>query len=83
MAARDYQDEINKIDVTLKSIEQVLNLPKLIEIAAELEKQASVPNLWDDPQAAQAITSKLSRAQSTINKKLILVDIKNLKRLEC
>jgi peptide chain release factor 2 len=68
MASRDYQDEINKIDVTLKSIEQVLNLPKLIENAAELEVQASVPNLWDDPQAAQVITSKLSRAQSTINK---------------
>ena len=68
MAARDYQEEIGKVDLTLKSIEQVLNLPKLIETAAELEKQASVPNLWDDPQAAQVITSKLSRAQSTINK---------------
>ena len=68
MAARDYQDEIGKVDLTLKSIEQVLNLPKLIETAADLEKQASVPNLWDDPQAAQVITSKLSRAQSTINK---------------
>ena len=68
MAARDYQDEIGKVDLALKSIEQVLNLPKLIETAAELEKQASVPNLWDDPQAAQVITSKLSRAQSTINK---------------
>ena len=68
MAARDYQDEIGKVDLTLKSIEQVLNLPKLIETSADLEKQASVPNLWDDPQAAQVITSKLSRAQSTINK---------------
>ena len=68
MAARDYLDEIGKVDLTLKSIEQVLNLPKLIQTAAELEKQASVPNLWDDPQAAQVITSKLSRAQSTINK---------------
>ena len=68
MAARDYQDEIGKVDLTLKSIEQVLNLPKLIQTAADLEKQASVPNLWDDPQAAQVITSKLSRAQSTINK---------------
>jgi len=68
MAARDYQDEIGKVDLTLKSIEQVLNLPKLIQTAAELEKQASVPNLWDDPQAAQVITSKLSRAQATINK---------------
>ena len=57
MATRDYQDEINKIDITLKSIEQVLNLPKLIENAAELEAQASVPNLWDDPQAAQVTVS--------------------------
>ena len=68
MAVRDYQGEISKIDLTLKSIEQVLNLPKLVEAAADLEQQASVPNLWDDPQAAQVITSKLSRAQSTINK---------------
>ena len=30
MAAREYQDEIAKIDNTLQSIEQVLNLPKLI-----------------------------------------------------
>ncbi len=68
MANRDYQSEISKIDLTLKSIEQVLNLPKLVEAAADLEQQASVPNLWDDPQAAQVITSKLSRARSTINK---------------
>jgi peptide chain release factor 2 len=68
MAARDYQDEIGKVDLILKSIEQVLNLPHLINTLAELEKQASAPNLWDDPQAAQVITSKLSRTQSTINK---------------
>jgi peptide chain release factor 2 len=68
MAAREYQVEIDKIDITLKSIEQVLNLPKLKESAADLEQQASAPNLWDDPQVAQVITSKLSRAQSTLNK---------------
>ena len=68
MAAREYADEIAKINLTLHSIEQVLNLPKLIETAADLEAQASVPNLWDDPEKAQAVTSKLSRAQSTINK---------------
>ena len=68
MAAREYAEEIAKINVTLQSIEQVLNLTKLIETAADLEAQASVPNLWDDPEKAQAVTSKLSRAQSTINK---------------
>ena len=55
MAAREYQDEIAKIDNTLQSIEQVLNLPKLIAAASELEQQASAPNLWDDPAAAQEI----------------------------
>jgi peptide chain release factor 2 len=68
MAVREYAEEIAKINVTLQSIEQVLNLPKLIETAADLEAQASVPNLWDDPEKAQVVTSKLSRAQSTINK---------------
>ena len=68
MAAREHADEIAKINITLQSIEQVLNLPKLIEQANDLEAQASVPNLWDDPEKAQVITSKLSRAQSTINK---------------
>ncbi len=68
MAAREYAEEIAKINVTLQSIEQVLNLTKLIETAADLEAQASVPNLWDDPEKAQVVTSKLSRAQSTINK---------------
>ena len=68
MAAREYAEEIAKINVTLQSIEQVLNLPKLIETATDLEAQASVPNLWDDPEKAQVVTSKLSRAQSTINK---------------
>ena len=68
MAAREYAEEIAKINVTLQSIEQVLNLPKLIQTAADLEAQASVPNLWDDPEKAQVVTSKLSRAQSTINK---------------
>jgi peptide chain release factor 2 len=68
MAAREYAEEIAKINITLQSIEQVLNLPKLIETAADLEAQASVPNLWDDPEKAQVVTSKLSRAQSTINK---------------
>jgi len=68
MAAREYADEIAKINVTLQSIEQVLNLPNLIELAKDLEAQASVPNLWDDLEKAQVVTSKLSRAQSTINK---------------
>jgi peptide chain release factor 2 len=68
MAAREYQLEIDTIDATLISIEKVLDLPKLRKQADELEVEAGVPNLWDDPEAAQKITSRLSRVQSEITK---------------
>jgi peptide chain release factor 2 len=66
--AREYNLEIAAIDATLVSIEKVLNLPKLEAEAQELEAQAGVPNLWDDPEKAQSVTSKLSRVQSTITR---------------
>ena len=66
--ARDYILEINETSATLTSIEKVLDLPKLEAEAVELEAAAGVPNLWDDPDKAQAVTSKLSRVQSTISR---------------
>jgi peptide chain release factor 2 len=64
--AREYDLEIAAISATLVSIEKVLDLPKLESEAVELEAAAGVPNLWDDPEVAQKVTSKLSRVQSTI-----------------
>jgi peptide chain release factor 2 len=66
--AREYDLEIAEISATLKSIELVLDLPKLEAEAIELEAAAGVPNLWDDPEAAQVVASKLSRTQGTISK---------------
>ncbi len=68
MAAREYGLEIDAIDATLVSIEKVLDLPKLRKQAEVLEEEAGVPNLWDDPESAQKITSRLSRVQAEINK---------------
>jgi peptide chain release factor 2 len=68
MAAREYLEEINKLRATLSSIEAVLDLPKLHDEFDRLEAEASAPNLWDDPEKAQVVTSKLSRVQSTINR---------------
>ena len=50
--AREYNLEIAEIDATLVSIEKVLDLPKLEAEAVELEAEAGVPNLWDDPEKA-------------------------------
>ncbi|MEI8060228.1 MAG: peptide chain release factor 2, partial [Ferruginibacter sp.] len=68
MAAREYALEIDAIDATLVSIEKVLDLPKLRAQSVVLEEEAGVPNLWDDPENAQKITSRLSRVQAEINK---------------
>ena len=68
MAAREYDLEIATIDATLVSIEKVLDLPKLRTSALELEAAAGVANLWDDPENAQKVTSRLSRVQSTIGR---------------
>jgi len=68
MAAREFELEIAALSGTLGSIEKVIDLPKLRIEAKELEEAAGVPNLWDDPEAAQKVTSKLSRVQSEINR---------------
>ena len=68
MAERDYNGEIAALSQTLSGIEQVLDLPKLKADAAKLEADASAPDLWNDPENAQKVTSKLSHAQSQINK---------------
>lgn len=50
------------------SIEAVLDLDKLRAEIAVLEEQAAAPSLWDDPEAAQKITSKLSHLQAEVRK---------------
>jgi peptide chain release factor 2 len=65
--AREYDLEIAAIGATLLSIEKVLDLPKLEAEAVELEAAAGVPNLWDDPEAAQKVTSKLSLKKLELN----------------
>ena len=64
----DVPAELKELSATLASIEAVLDLPKLRKDAADLEAQASVPDLWDDPDNAQKVTSRLSYAQGEIRR---------------
>jgi peptide chain release factor 2 len=68
MPPREFAPEVEKLSGTLAGIEKVLNLPKLQNDFKVLEEEASAPDLWDDPEKAQAVTSKLSRVQSSINR---------------
>lgn len=66
--AIDFDTALPELDTTLSSIEAVLDLPKLAAEAAELEAKASAPDLWNDPAAAQKVTSRLSFVQGEIRK---------------
>ena len=50
------------------SIETVLDIPAMKVQLAEVEAQASVPDLWDDQENAQRITSRLSFLQGELRK---------------
>ena len=64
----DVVAELKELSATLANIETVLDLDKLRGEVVELERQASVPNLWDDPEQAQQVTSRLSYAQGEIRR---------------
>ena len=52
----------------LTQIESVMDLDALRAQVADLEQQASSPNLWDDPDAAQKVTSQLSHRQTELRR---------------
>jgi peptide chain release factor 2 len=68
VTALDHAESLKNLDGTLRNIEAVLDLGRLRKEKADLEEQASAPNLWDDPAAAQKVTSRLSYVQGEINR---------------
>jgi peptide chain release factor 2 len=64
----DVPAELKELSATLGSIESVLDLPALRHTAAELEEQAAHPDLWNDPEAAQKVTSRLAHLQGDIRR---------------
>jgi peptide chain release factor 2 len=68
VAVVDVSEELKSLSSTMESIEAVLDLDKLRADIAVLEEQAAVPSLWDNPDEAQKITSKLSHLQAEVRK---------------
>ena len=64
----DVPAELKELSATLASIEAVVDLDTLRAEYADLEKQASAPDLWDDPENAQKITSRMSFVQGEIRR---------------
>ena len=68
MTAADFAEQLKTLDNTLRNIESVLDVDRLRKDKEELERAASVPDLWDDQARAQQVTSRLSYAQGEINR---------------
>jgi peptide chain release factor 2 len=66
--ADESNDRIAALDATLSSIEAVVDLPRKRADIADLELEASAPDLWDDQEHAQQVTSRLSRLQSDVDR---------------
>ncbi|RZS61703.1 peptide chain release factor 2 [Xylanimonas ulmi] len=68
MASIDFPSQIRALRSTLESIEAVSDPEVLKRKIADLSERASAPDLWDDPDAAQKVTSALSATQAELNR---------------
>ncbi|GAA4062421.1 peptide chain release factor 2 [Nonomuraea soli] len=73
VADKDPAEEIGELSNTLASIKDVLDLDAMRKQIAALEEQVAAPDLWDDPEQAQKVTSKLSHLQGELNRVEALV----------
>ena len=62
--AVDFTQEIKDLRATMDSVRDVTDLTTLRARIEDLERQASAPDLWDDQEKAQQVTSDLSRTKA-------------------
>jgi peptide chain release factor 2 len=68
VAPIDFVEALKLLDSTLASVEHVVDVDKLLREHADLEQQAAAPDLWNDQEHAQKVTSRMSVVQAEINK---------------
>ncbi len=64
----DIRAELGALDRTMASIEAVLDLPSKRAAIAVLSEEVAAPDLWNDQEHAQDVTSKLSRLQAEVDR---------------
>lgn len=70
----EFPAEIESLRATLANIVAVTHPDELRAKIADLSTKATAPDLWDDQDAAQAITSELSYAQSELERVETMAD---------
>ena len=62
----DLSDQIRALRSTFADIKAVVGVDRLTADIAALSEAAGAPDLWDDPENAQQVTSRLSHAQAEL-----------------
>jgi peptide chain release factor 2 len=68
MPGPDFAVALSSLDKVLSSIETVIDPGKLRAEVAQLQIEVAAPDLWDDPDNAQRVTSRLSAVQADIDR---------------
>jgi peptide chain release factor 2 len=68
VAGPDFPADLASLDKALASIESVVDPARKRTEIAELAEQVAAPDLWDDPEKAQRVTSRLSSLQSEVDR---------------
>lgn len=68
MTAADLLADLAVVNRTLTSIEAVLDPDAKRAEIAELQEQSAAPDLWNDQENAQRVTSRLSRLQAEVDR---------------
>jgi peptide chain release factor 2 len=68
MAGTDPANELSELSSKLGNVEAVLNPDVMRREADALREQAADPNLWGDPERAQAVTRRLSYLEGELSR---------------
>ena len=68
MAGPDFPSALSDLNQALGSIEAVVDPARKRAEIAELEQAVAAPDLWDDPDHAQQVTSRLSVLQADVDR---------------
>jgi len=60
--------DLAELDTTLRTVEAVLDVAELRRRVDELEQQAASPELWNDQEHAQQVTSQLAHSQAELTR---------------
>ncbi|WP_072691507.1 peptide chain release factor 2 [Rhodococcus marinonascens] len=64
----DVSADLGDLDTTLRTVESVVDVEQLRHRINELEHQAADPELWNDQEHAQQVTSQLSHSQTELRR---------------